>query len=73
MNSQAQKNKTKFTADMTVDEAMRLHPDVGMILAGFHLGGCAHCGINQIETLEQVCMGYGIPIESLLDTLNSLE
>lgn len=57
---------------MTVNEALLLHDEAGLVLASFHLGGCAHCGINEIETLEQICMGYGVPLHELLDALNSL-
>lgn len=64
--------KDKFTENMSVQAALQMHPDAGMVLAGFHLGGCTHCGINEIETLGQVCMSYGVPIDALLENLNSL-
>ncbi|HMV37438.1 MAG TPA: disulfide oxidoreductase, partial [Turneriella sp.] len=28
--------------------------------------------INEIETLEQICMGYGVPIDALVASLNAL-
>ena len=62
----------KFSGDMTVGEALRVHPEVGLVLASYHLGGCSHCGINEIETLEQVCSGYGVPLDALISSLNSL-
>ncbi|MDH5717852.1 MAG: DUF1858 domain-containing protein [Spirochaetia bacterium] len=62
----------KFTAEMTVKEALNMHPESSMVLAGYHLGGCSSCGVNEIETLEQVCNGYGIPLDALLASLNSL-
>ena len=65
-------DKKAFTADMTVGDALKLHPEANLVLASYHLGGCAHCGINEVETLEQVCSGYGVPIDALLDSLNSL-
>jgi len=61
-----------FTADTTVGESLRIHPEAGLVLASYHLGGCSHCGINEIETLEQVCMGYGVPVDALLASLNAL-
>lgn len=64
--------KKQFTADMTVGEALRLHPEAGLVLASYHLGGCSHCGINEYETLEQICLGYGVPLDALLGSLNSL-
>ena len=61
-----------FTKDMTIGSALQLHPEAGIVLASYHLGGCSHCGINEIETIEQVCMGYGVPIDALISSLNSL-
>ena len=66
------KEKNQFRADMTIGDALQMHPEVGLVLASYHLGGCSHCGINEIETIEQVCMGYGVPIDALLSSLNSL-
>jgi hybrid cluster-associated redox disulfide protein len=65
-------NKKEFTADMTVGEALALHPEAGLVFASYHLGGCSHCSINELETIEQVCMGYGVPVDQLLDSLNNL-
>lgn len=64
--------ENKFYKEMTVGEAMKLHPDAWQIFAGYHLGGCSHCGISEMESIEQVCMGYGIPVDRLLEDLNSL-
>jgi hybrid cluster-associated redox disulfide protein len=61
-----------FTKEMTVSEALALHPDARAVFAGFHLGGCAHCQIAEFETIEQICDGYGVPVDMLLGTLNSL-
>lgn len=62
----------KFTPDMKVGEAMKLHPKAQFVFASYHLGGCSHCAISEHETIEQVCYGYGIPPEELLESLNSL-
>lgn len=61
-----------FNADMTVGEAMQLHPRAREVFAGFHLGGCSHCSISEFETVRQVCEGYGVPAEMLISSLNSL-
>lgn len=61
-----------FSADMTVGEAMEMHPRVREVFAAFHLGGCAHCSINRFETIGQVCAGYGVDVDMLLETLESL-
>ncbi|HRG44971.1 MAG TPA: disulfide oxidoreductase [Leptospiraceae bacterium] len=57
---------------MTVGDAMQVHPEAGLVFSSYHLGGCSHCSINEIETIEQVCQGYGVEVEVLLDSLNNL-
>ena len=61
-----------FHPDLTVGEAMQLHPRAREVFAGFHLGGCAHCAISEFETIRQICEGYGVPVEMLISSLNSL-
>jgi hybrid cluster-associated redox disulfide protein len=65
-------NMANFTPEMTVAQAMEAHPKAREVFAGFHLGGCAHCAISEFETIQQVCDGYGVPVEMLIDTLESL-
>lgn len=61
-----------FSPDMTVGEAMSMHPRVAEVFAAFHLGGCSSCGISQIETVGQVCGAYGVDIDTLLEVLEGL-
>lgn len=61
-----------FNLDMTIAEAMAIHPRVAEVFAAFHLGGCAHCHVNRVETLSQVCEGYGIDSEMLLEVLEDV-
>ena len=61
-----------FRLDMPVAEAMAMHPRVAEVFAAFHLGGCSHCGVAHYETIEQVCMGYGVDSEVLLEVLEGL-
>ncbi len=63
---------TRFHRDMTVGEAMRIHPAVAEVFAAFHLGGCSHCGISEHETIGQIAMGYGIDEPMLLGALEDL-
>ena len=62
----------KFYGSMTVKEALNLHPDAAMVFSTYHLGGCSHCSINEMETVEQVCSGYGVPVDQLLESLQNL-
>ena len=61
-----------FDPDMTIGEAMGVHPKVAEVFAAFHLGGCSSCGVSEYETVGQVCMGYGVDVEVLLEVLESL-
>lgn len=71
-NASSCSTEQKFTKDMTIGQAMRLHPRAAEVFMGFHLGGCSHCAISEEEVIEQVAMGYGIPIDMILNALNSL-
>jgi len=51
---------------------MSLHPNARWVFASYHLGGCSHCAISTEETIEQVAMGYGVPLEKLVEDLNAL-
>jgi len=61
-----------FIADMTLGEALNKHERVREVFATFHLGGCAHCAMNETETIAQATAGYGIDAEKLLNALNEL-
>ena len=61
-----------FHLDMSIQEAMQIHPRVREVFAAFHLGGCAHCALGQFETIGQVCGGYGVDPDALLEVLESL-
>lgn len=61
-----------FDPDMTVGEAMSVHPQVAEVFAAFHLGGCANCGVSEYETVAQVCMAYGVDVELLIEVLDEL-
>ena len=60
-----------FRLDMTVAEAMHVTPRAAGVLATFNIGGCAQCHMASVETLEQVCSGYGIEPDTLMDALES--
>ena len=68
----ASAGRERFHPEMTVSEAMAVHPRVAEVFAAFHLGGCSSCGISEVETIAQVCMGYGVEIDVLLEVLEGL-
>lgn len=62
----------RFTPTMTIAEARAMHPLAQQVLAGFHLGGCASCAVNDTDTIGAACAAHGISQEALLGALNNL-
>jgi hybrid cluster-associated redox disulfide protein len=65
-------DRPKFSADMTVGEALAFHAAARWVFAAYHIGGCAHCAMSDEETLSELAAGYGLPLEKLIRDLNSL-
>lgn len=61
-----------YTPQMTVREALLVHPQTEQILASFHLGGCSSCAVEPDETLAQICREQGRDLAELLQNLNLL-
>lgn len=61
-----------FRPEMTIAEAMEVHPRVEEVLAAFHLGGCSQCAVSEVDTIEGACQSYGIDQQALMQALNSL-
>jgi len=61
-----------FALDMTIADAMSVHPKVTEVLASFHLGGCSHCAVSDVDTIEGACQSYGIDQRALMTALNQL-
>lgn len=62
----------RFTPEMTVDQAFKLHAGARRVFARFHLGGCSNCAISESHTIGAISEDYGIPLPMLLDSLNAL-
>ena len=62
----------KFEANMTVSDALELHPAARWVFAAYHLAGCTSCGARSEETLGEVASGYQLSLEKLLGDLNGL-
>ncbi len=61
-----------FDPDMSIGEAMRMHPKVAEVFAAFQLGGCSHCSVGEFETIGQVCAVYGVDVNMLIDVLEEI-
>lgn len=65
-------SEQRFTPDITVDQAFKIHAGARRVFARFHLGGCSNCAISESHTIGAVSEDYGIPLPMLLDALNAL-
>ena len=61
-----------FDSRMTIAAAMDVHPRVAEVLADFHLGGCSHCAVSDVDTIEGACQTYGVDQAALMNALNGL-
>jgi len=61
-----------FSSEMSVREALIMHPQTEEVLAGFHMGGCDHCAVEPDETLAQAATHAGVDVQRLVGTLNLL-
>ena len=61
---------TQVTKDITIDQLMRIDPEVGPILmsAGMH---CLGCPASLAESIEEAAWVHGIDSDDLLDAINS--
>ncbi len=62
----------KVTPDMPIGQITALHPQAGQVLAGFHLGGCASCAVDDQQTLAEAAGGNDRALEPILVALNTL-
>jgi hypothetical protein len=65
-------NEQRFTPEMTVDQAFKMHAGARRVFAKFHLGGCSNCAISESHTIGAISEDYGIPLPMLLEGLNAL-
>lgn len=71
-NAQYAKKKTKkFTKNLTIGEALKMHDGVEAVLTGFGMH-CFTCPFSQMETLEQAAMVHGVSIDLMIEKLNEL-
>jgi hybrid cluster-associated redox disulfide protein len=72
LEQRRQAGETIFTPKMTIAEAMQVHPKVSEVLASFHLAGCSHCAVSDVDTIEGACQTYGIDQAALMRALEEL-
>jgi hypothetical protein len=61
-----------ITPDMKIGEITTIHPQAQQLLAGFHLGGCSSCSVDDRQTLGEAVAVNGRELEPILAALNTL-
>ncbi len=72
LQARQQAGEKIFDPAMTIAEALSVHPKVGEVLTDFHLGGCSHCSVSDVDTIQGACQTYGIDLDALMSALNAL-
>jgi TolA-binding protein len=62
----------KVTPDMQIGEITAIHPQAEQVLAGFHLGGCSSCVVDDTQSLAEAAAVNGREVEPILVALNTL-
>jgi hypothetical protein len=62
----------KITSDMTIGQVVSTHPHAQQVLAGFHIGGCSSCSVDDSQRLSDAVAVNGRELEPILAALNTL-
>src|SRR5262245_35357144 len=62
----------KVTPETRIGELSLMHPQAAQVLAGFHLGGCSSCSVDDRQTLAEAAGVNGRELEPILVALNTL-
>lgn len=66
------KGDLQITPEMRIGEILAVHPQTQQVLAGFHIGGCSSCSVDDRQTLGDAVVANGRPLEPVLAALNTL-
>jgi hypothetical protein len=62
----------KITPEMTIGQVVVAHPMAEQVLAGFHIGGCSSCSVDDTQSLGEAIAVNGRELEPVLAALNTL-
>ena len=62
----------KVTPEMKIREIAAIHPQALQVLAGFHLGGCSSCAVDETQSLAEAAAVNGRDVSPILVALNNL-
>ena len=60
------------SGEMRMGEILAVHPQAQQVLAGFHLGGCSSCMVDDNQSLAEAAALNGRELEPILLALNVL-
>jgi hybrid cluster-associated redox disulfide protein len=60
----------KITADMSIDEVLRLYPETADIFRKYFHGGCFACPASRMETLGDGATVHGLDVDFIVEELN---
>lgn len=66
------KGHLHITPDMRIGQVVAAHPQAQQVLAGFHIGGCSSCSVDDTQVLGDAVAENGRDIEPILVALNTL-
>lgn len=62
----------QVSGEMKIGEILAAHPQAQQVLAGFHIGGCASCMVDEQQSLVEAVVLNGRELEPVLVALNGL-
>jgi len=66
------KGDLKITAEMPIGDIISNYPQAQQVLAGFHIGGCDSCSVDNHQPLGEAVFSNGRDIQPILVALNTL-
>lgn len=60
----------KITADMSIDEVLKLYPETAEVFRKYFHGGCFACPAARMETLGDGAMVHGLDVDFIVGELN---
>ena len=60
----------KITADMSIDEVLKSHPETAEVFRKYFHGGCFACPASRMETLGDGAMVHGLDVDFIVEELN---
>jgi hybrid cluster-associated redox disulfide protein len=60
----------KITADMSIDQVLKLYPETADVFREYFHGGCFACPASRMETLGDGAMVHGLDVDFIVGELN---